>query len=243
MQKLVLLALSLILLGCSDVNYRSGRDTVKSFKDGRFQVLRTSGNTKILYDLQQQKILANDVAEWKVVAGHLCTFDRREKVFVVLDLESGLFNKYKHSDLAPVEFRPTLKNVANSRLDIGVYLRVPRDIELCFDSLLAWQSGDTNQFHRIINEKEYDSNLRDAVRRAIRQGKEGEVLRFINLVLDHWMITESCHSRSYEWPDREADQAAWEFLSRIYVNRQQHPYSTGDADGDATLNRILEKTR
>ena len=123
------------------------------------------------------------------------------------------------------------------------YLRVPRDMELCFDSLLAWQSGDTNQFHRILHEKEYDTHLRDAVQRAIRQGKEGEVLRFINLVLDHWMITESCHSRSYEWPDREADQEAWEFLSRIYVNRQQHPYSTGDADDDATLNRILEKTR
>lgn len=123
------------------------------------------------------------------------------------------------------------------------YSKVPRDIELCFDSLLAWQSGDANQFHRIIREKEYDANLRDAVRRAIRQGRDGEVLRLINLVLNHWMITEACHSRSYEWPDREADQEAWKFLSRIYVNRQQFPCSSGDTGVDATLNRILDKTR
>ncbi|MGI6495437.1 MAG: hypothetical protein ACOX5G_14315 [Kiritimatiellia bacterium] len=118
MQKLVFLLLSLILLGCSDVNYRSGRDTVKSFRDGRFQVLRTPKNTKILYDFQRQRTLANDVDEWRVVADHLCTFDRREQVFVVLDLESGLFDKYKRSDHAPIEFRSTLKKLANSSSEI-----------------------------------------------------------------------------------------------------------------------------
>jgi len=123
------------------------------------------------------------------------------------------------------------------------YSEVPRDIELCFDSLLAWQSGDTNQFHRIIHENEYDTHLRDAVRRSIKQGQDSEVSRFINLVLDHWMMTEACHSRDYEWPDRQADQAAWAFLSRIYVNRQQHPCSSGDAGIDATLKRILDKPR
>jgi len=125
---------------------------------------------------------------------------------------------------------------------VVAYQEVPRSIGLCFDSLLAWQAGDTNQFHRLLHENEYDSHLRDVVRNSIKKGSDDEVLRMVNLFLNNWIVVEAGHSRSYEWPDRETDRTAWELLSRIRVNRQQHPCSTGDVDVDATLNRILDRT-
>ena len=122
------------------------------------------------------------------------------------------------------------------------YQEVPPSIGLCFDSLLAWQSGDTNQFQRLIHESEYDSHLRNAVRNSIEKGRGDEVLRWANLYLNNWIIVEASHSRNYEWPDNKTDRTAWELLSKIFANRQQYPFSTGDVEVDVRIKRILDNT-
>lgn len=155
-----------------------------------------------------------------VIAGSVCAY--------------ALFLSLKKPS-PPIKVTPHVEPAAT-------YPEVPRSVGLCFDSLLAWQSHDTNEFHRLLLENEYDSHLRNAVLDSIKKGSDDEVLRMVNLFLNNWIVVEAGHSRSYEWPDRETDRTAWELLSRIRVNRQQYPCSTGDMDVDATLNRILAKT-
>lgn len=123
MKKLCLLViLSVVwifaLWGCdmrTGVKYPNGRDTVKGFGDGRFQITRLPGNVKQLDDCQQKITIAKDVYDWRVVGHHVCLFDRSETVFVVLDFESGNFDKYKAPALAPVEFRAALQKTLGSK--------------------------------------------------------------------------------------------------------------------------------
>lgn len=155
-----------------------------------------------------------------VIAGSICAYF----LFLTLKEPSQVIKEPPHAE------------------PVVAYQEVPRSVGLCFDSLLAWQSGDTNEFHRILHESEYDSHLRDVVRNSIKKGSDDEVLRWVNLFLNNWIVVEAGHSRNYEWPDSETDRTAWELLSRIRVNRQQYPCSTGDIGVDATIKRILDKT-
>ncbi|MDD2601195.1 MAG: hypothetical protein PHO37_18550 [Kiritimatiellae bacterium] len=116
-------------------------------------------------------------------------------------------------------------------------------IGLCFDSLLAWQSGNTNSFLRIIQSEKYDPHLRNAIEIAIKRGQNYEIPKKINLCINYWIIVEAGHSRNYEWPHQEADREDWGLLAKIFVNRQKYPCSTGDINTDATIKRILEKTQ
>lgn len=120
---------------------------------------------------------------------------------------------------------------------------VPREIRLGFDSLLAWQSQDTNGFAHFMLEKDYDPQLRSAIERSIKNGRDSEVAKWINLVIDHWIITEAGHVRNYEWPGHQTDAEVCAFMSRVFTYRQNNSYSTGDADLDALITRILDKAR
>jgi len=112
-----------------------------------------------------------------------------------------------------------------------------------FDSLLVWQSGNTNAFYQAISAKDYPSGLRDMIEILVRNNRETEVAEFLNKELDLWIITEACHSRpSEKWPDRE-NKKEWDFLTRIYENRLLHPHSARDGEGDAFIKEILEKTQ
>ena len=115
--------------------------------------------------------------------------------------------------------------------------------QLCFDSLLAWQSGDTNAFYRIINSKGYDTFLRSAVQRSIKTGKGSEVPRWINLVIDCYMAVEASHFRTSDWPDHEAEPLQWALVSQIYTNRQIHPYDADDEDVAQSIQEILNRTQ
>ena len=107
--------LSILFFGCSDMKYRSGRDTIKSFGNGRFQVLHASDQTKVLYDLQQQQTIARDIEDWRVIANNVCTFDQANKMFIVLNLNSGQFNKYKDVYQVPEKLQSALKIFVESK--------------------------------------------------------------------------------------------------------------------------------
>lgn len=101
--------LLVLFAGCRDVKYPSGRDTIKSFGDGRFQVLRVKGNKRTLYDVQQQQTIARSVEKWKVVENHICTLDHASGAFVVVDLKTGICRQYGNVENAPVELRSALE--------------------------------------------------------------------------------------------------------------------------------------
>lgn len=115
--------------------------------------------------------------------------------------------------------------------------------QLCFDSLLVWQSGDTNTFYRIINSKGYDPHLRLVVTYLIKKGNSSEVFESLNQNLDSYMIFETCNSRISDWPDREAEPLQWALVSQIYTNRLNHPYNSDDEDSAQNIREILNRTQ
>ena len=115
--------------------------------------------------------------------------------------------------------------------------------QLCFDSLLAWQSGDTNAFYRVIGSKGYDSHLCLVVTYLIKKGNSSEVFELLNRSLDSYMIFETCNSRISDWPDREAEPRQWVLVSQIYTNRQIHPYDADDEDVAQSIQEILNRTQ
>ena len=117
------------------------------------------------------------------------------------------------------------------------------DVTRALDSLNIWQSGDTPAFLQSIAAQDYPSHLRDMIKVLIRDGREAEVTKFLNMDIDHWIIFEAGNTRPYKWPDRELDKDGWDLLARIYENRRQHPHSTGDDGCDATIKEILERTQ
>ena len=119
----------------------------------------------------------------------------------------------------------------------------PSDIRLSLDSLILWQSGDTNRFIHLINGANYDRQLRAAIAHALKNGQDSKVSEWINLVIDHLIITEAGNPRNYEWPDHQIDGEVCAFLLRVYEHRQKAPsLTTGDADCDtALIGQILKK--
>jgi hypothetical protein len=175
----------------------------------------------------------------RLIAGSNAVWEARYQFYDTKKISS---ETWMEPGMTRTRFMSASGTVTNEIHQIAVSPEVPRSIGLCFDSLLAWQSGDTNEFHRLLHESEYDSQLRDVVRNSIKKGSDDEVLRWVNLFLNNWIVVEAGHSRNYEWPDSETDRTAWELLSRIHTNRQQYPCSTGDIGVDATIKRILDKT-
>jgi hypothetical protein len=116
-------------------------------------------------------------------------------------------------------------------------------LNFILDFLMAWQSGDTNAFYQIMIVKNDSSCFWDTIAFLVKQGRGGEVTQMLNREIDHWIIMEAGHSRAYDWPDREKDRDGWALLTKIYENRLQHPHSTGNNEGDASIKRILKKTQ
>ena len=62
--------MTILFLSCSqEKTYQSGRDTVKSFGDGRYQILRGPSDKQILYDLSRQITLLDSQVEWDMKNG------------------------------------------------------------------------------------------------------------------------------------------------------------------------------
>lgn len=119
---------------------------------------------------------------------------------------------------------------------------VPSDIRLSLESLILWQSGDTNRFVHQINGANYDRQLRVAITQALKNGQDSKVSEWINRDIDLWIIMEAGNLRNYEWPDHQIDGEVCAFLLRVYEHRQKAPSPTaGDADCDALIGRILKK--
>lgn len=103
---IVLICISILLVGCSNIpkKYPKGRDTVESFGDGRFQVLKV-GPDKILYLVDESKPQFNG----RVVESNVSGYTRKgEFVYVVgkggytvLNYKTGELRQYESLDELP----------------------------------------------------------------------------------------------------------------------------------------------
>ncbi|MCK9305347.1 MAG: hypothetical protein M0P27_08130 [Bacteroidales bacterium] len=84
-----------LLIGCDKQIYQSGRDTIKSFYNGRFQIVHLGEDTHVLVDNQENLNIAMDIKDWEFLNGKLYLYDNRLEVYIVLDLQLGHFKKSK----------------------------------------------------------------------------------------------------------------------------------------------------
>ena len=99
---IVLLVLTLLTCGCGHRKYRSGRDTVKSFGDGRFQILRVVTKTSeylVLDDVELNKKIAREVLGWKH-KGPFVYAIAKEPRYVIINLDSA--NVIQENDLSSI---------------------------------------------------------------------------------------------------------------------------------------------
>lgn len=112
--------------GCSKVKYPSGKDTVDSFGDGRFQIARLPGR-KILVDEETKRTICVSVLKWKqrgdlvyLLTSDIKWQDRGDWVdvqpgsarqFVILNWSSGNFTEFDDLNQVPAEARKVFERL------------------------------------------------------------------------------------------------------------------------------------
>lgn len=102
-----------LLIGCDKQIYPSGRDTIKSFYDGRFQIVHLGEDTHVLVDNQENINIAMDIKDWNFLKDKLYLYDSRLEAYVVLDLKLGHFKKSEN----PFDFSKETEKIL-SKLNI-----------------------------------------------------------------------------------------------------------------------------
>lgn len=85
------------LYGCKEMKYNSGRDTIESFGNGRFQIIRVDGERKTLYDLEKQRTIVYKAVNWKKSKDYVYILEGRNSTFVVLNLENGNVQRFHNT--------------------------------------------------------------------------------------------------------------------------------------------------
>lgn len=96
-------------LGCDNDKYPSGRDTVKSFGDGRFQIGRTP-SMLFLIDMATKDNIMLDVKKWES-QGELVYLVNKEGMYTVLNYRTGYHKNYPRLDDVPPEHRSYCKRL------------------------------------------------------------------------------------------------------------------------------------
>lgn len=98
----VIILTMLMSAGCErEQRYLPGRDTIKSFGDGRYQVLRLSGDGKVLYDLKTQTEILHSPLSWKKYENRVLVTGKKnmDTISVQIDLRRNQINMSKLSDI------------------------------------------------------------------------------------------------------------------------------------------------
>lgn len=113
MRHILLILLFLPLLGCQQEKYPSGRDTFKSFGDGRFQILRYGHISLHLHDGVTQKIIVDRVKDY-TTNGDLAYFLAEDGMYTVLNFVTAEYHQYKTIAEAPIEHKKYLAKLGES---------------------------------------------------------------------------------------------------------------------------------
>jgi hypothetical protein len=88
----------LMLCGCEEQKYPSGRDTKDSFGNGRFQVVRGPSRFSMC-DCERRVTVVDNVKNWKARAGYVFLVDANGKCWKV-DYRSGAVTSFEKPDAA-----------------------------------------------------------------------------------------------------------------------------------------------
>ena len=96
------LAVQLLLLsGCENERYPSGRDTRVSFGDGRFQIMRQSSGGMKLRDVSNTTDIGlNNLADWRQEGDWVYAVNK-EGEYAVLNFRTAEFATYKSLEAIP----------------------------------------------------------------------------------------------------------------------------------------------
>ncbi len=89
--------------------YAPGRDTVRSFGDGRFELVDCD-NTLTLMDLETQHNCVWDVVKWNTKGHYVYTIDRQGS-YGLFDYSTGAFFGYPNLDAVPYEHRSMMRSL------------------------------------------------------------------------------------------------------------------------------------
>jgi hypothetical protein len=94
----VIMMLTMLILGCGhEQRYLSGRDTVKSFGDGRYQILRFHGEVEVLYDLQTRTEILRSPLNWEKYGNQILVTGNKGlgTIHVQIDLRNNQIEEMK----------------------------------------------------------------------------------------------------------------------------------------------------
>lgn len=101
---ILLLSLTGVMsFGCAEERFPIGRDTVKSFGDGQFQIMR-SGSVQFFLDCESQRSIAFDISDWRR-EGNVIYLREREGEFVRFDLSTLTEQRYTRIAAIPLNER------------------------------------------------------------------------------------------------------------------------------------------
>jgi hypothetical protein len=100
---LLVIVVASLLWGCSDQKYPWGRDTMDSFGDGRFQVVR--GPTRLfLYDWEKHDSVVSYVKTWTSTAEFVFLVDGKGNCWKV-NYKTGVATSFDGSDIVSTSDR------------------------------------------------------------------------------------------------------------------------------------------
>ena len=103
-------AVMLAVIGCSGPRYPGGRDTVASFCDGRYQVLK-GGSSIAFYDLVDEEThqgVSGEIVVWSV-EGNWVYFTNFDRELILLNCKSAAIERYETLAAAPERHKPSFE--------------------------------------------------------------------------------------------------------------------------------------
>ena len=92
----------MFISGCErEQRYLSGRDTITSFGDGRYQVLRLPGDGKVLFDLKTQTHILRSPLKWEKHCDRILVTGNNglDAIQVQIDLRNNQLAEVKVRDI------------------------------------------------------------------------------------------------------------------------------------------------
>lgn len=100
-ETIMFVMIAIVLIGCGrEQHFKSGRDTVKSFGDGRYQVLRLPNDDQVLYDVQAQSEILRSPLAWEQSRRYVVFIGYKgsEEVRIQIDLNDNQIEELKMKD-------------------------------------------------------------------------------------------------------------------------------------------------
>lgn len=116
-----------------------------------------------------------------------------------------------------------------------------QNVSLAFQALLFWEAGQTNRYASIVKNPGFDSELRNCLVEADKNGRRHEIQQSLNSYIDLWIIVLSGSAVKHDWPVQERDPSRFQLVRSIAEYRQDHAHwSVSDANTSNLVKRTLD---